>query len=153
MERTEVQFEIRLADNDLADDIESWLQEHDASGVARLEQRGLFPLLPLVVAGVVAGTVIVQLVMHIRDKTRCQVLIDARSQKIHKEIDCRVRDGRLIVLTSDRFKVQISDGGKLLDMTEVVTAALSGGWEAVSKAAEALGAHVVADPLGPEEPK
>jgi hypothetical protein len=142
-----IAFDIRLGDEALADEIQRWLEDQEAEGIRRREEHGILPILPIVIGAVIAAGGLATLVMFIRAKTRCQVLIDARGKTIHKEIDCKIRDGRLIILTKDGEKVEVVEAPEILDLTEITKAALTAGAEAVKAAAEAAGAKVVASPL------
>jgi hypothetical protein len=133
-------IEIRLDDEQLARDMAQRLQEIGGQEVEVTEERGILPLLPIVVAAVVAGTGIAQLVFWIRDKTQCQLLIDARGEQIKNQLNCSVRDGRVIVVTKDDVKVEITDVPKNIDFTDIVKAALSAESESVKDAAEKAGA-------------
>jgi hypothetical protein len=138
----EVRFELRLGDADLADELEGWLAESGASSLKRREEYGILPVLPIVIGAVVALTAVANLVMWIRSRTGCQVLIDARAEKIRKEVDCSIRDGRIIVVARDDVKVEIIEAPDILDMNKVLSAAISSGGEAVKALAQQSGAQV-----------
>ena len=91
-------------------------------------------------------TALVQLLMWIRSKTMCQIVIDATGPSISKQIDCRVRDGRLIVLARENVRVEVKDLPLAVDLTEVVKAALGGDAASIQSAAEAVGGNVSVDP-------
>jgi hypothetical protein len=76
----------------------------------------------------------------------CQVLIDVRRKTIQK-IDCRIHDGRLIILTRDG-RVTITDPPPLFDLPQLIPAALRSGTDALVKVAEALGAKTTTDRCG-----
>ena len=138
-----VRSELRLADQDLAREAEAWLAEHDASNIRLREQLGVVPLLPLALLATVAIPTLAALFMWIRSKTGCQVIVDARGEKIVTDVDCRSRDGRVIVVTKDDTRVQLTDVPELFDMNKVITAALTGGADLVRDAAKLAGATVV----------
>jgi len=137
-----VQFELRLADDQLANELEQWLTEYGVDNLSRREEFGVLPLLPIVVGAFIGLAGLASLVMWIRSKTACQVLIDVRGKKIQKEIDCSIRDGRIILVTKGNVKVQLVEIPQLLDMEKVLTAAISANAEAVKSVAEAAGARV-----------
>ena len=137
-----VRFELRLDDDELAEEIEQWLATSDAAGMSRREEFGILPLLPIVIGALMGLSGLASLVMWIRSKTRCQVVIDARGETLQKEIDCRIRDGRIVVVTKDNVKVQLLEVPDVFDMQKVLTAALSAGAGAVKSVAEAAGATV-----------
>jgi hypothetical protein len=137
-----VRHELRLSDPELARDAEQWLVSHEAARVSRREQLGILPIAPIVLAATVALPLLSALVMWVRSKTRCQVIVDARGEKVVSDVDCRVRDGRVIVLTAGDTKVQLTDIPELFDMTKVVSAALLGDASAVKAAATDAGAKV-----------
>jgi hypothetical protein len=135
-------IELRLGDDHLADDIEAWLAEHGAIDVTRGTERGFLDVLPIFIAGLLALRELAALVVWIHDKTRCRVLIDARHERIYQEIDCRSRDGRVVVVTKDDEKVEIFDVPPMRDFTGIINAAVSLGADGVAKAAEAAGMSV-----------
>ena len=59
-----------------------------------------------------------------------------------QQLDCSIKDGRIILVTEGDTKVEIVDVPEVLDMSEVLAAALSSGAEAVRAAAERSGARV-----------
>jgi hypothetical protein len=136
---------IQLGDPDLAVQIEAWLTEHGARDVDSYEQHGILPILPFVVAGVIAVTAITSLVMWIRDKTQCQILIDATTQPVRKEVDCSVRDGRIIVVTGKGTKVHIENVPPAIDLTAIIKAAMGGKADDVAAAAKAAGGSARVD--------
>jgi hypothetical protein len=137
-----VAVEIGLSDEAMARDIEQWLKKSDASNVTVTEQRGILPLIPIVIAAVVGLAGLGSLVAYVLQKFGCQVTLDCRKEPVKKDIDCRIRDGRLIVITKDSMKVEVIEVPKVVDFTEVTKAALTGSADAVKKAAEAAGAKV-----------
>lgn len=90
----------------------------------------------------VAAGGLAALILWIRSKTGCQLLIHVRDDRIHKELDCRIRDGRVIVIARDGVRVDIIDTPPLLDFNGIVKAALSEGGDAVATAAQLAGATV-----------
>lgn len=110
----------------------------------RLEQAsaGFAPLLVIVVAAVLSVNALAELIMRWRDKHRCQQIIDTRGGKVQTKVDCSVKDGRIIIVSSSGEKVEIVDAPKGIDLSQILTAAISGGAEATKKAAKAVGATV-----------
>jgi hypothetical protein len=137
-----VRFELRLGDAELADELEQRLVDVGASAIHRREEYGLLPLLPIVLGAVVALSALSTLVMWIRAKTGCRSIIDVRGGTIAQQVDCKVRDGRIIVVTEGDTKVEIVDVPEVLNMSDVLSAALSSGAEAVKAVAERAGAQV-----------
>jgi hypothetical protein len=140
--RQPVRFELRLGDSQLADELERQLADVGASAIHRREEYGLLPLLPIVLGAVVALSGLSTLVMWIRAKTRCRSIIDVRGGTVSQQLDCSIKDGRIIVVTEGDTKVEIVDVPEVLDMSEVLAAALSSGAAAVREAAERSGARV-----------
>jgi hypothetical protein len=137
-----VRFELRLGDSGLADELERQLQEAGASAIHRREEYGLLPLLPIVLGAVVALSALSTLVMWIRAKTRCRSIIDVRGGTVAQQLDCSIKDGRIILVTEGDTRVEIVDVPEVLDMSEVLAAALSSGAGAVRAVAERSGARV-----------
>jgi hypothetical protein len=77
--------------------------------------------------------------MRWRKGHMCQEIIDAREKPLKREKDCSIRDGRIIVIASDKQKVEIHDVPDSFDLTKVIEAAIKSGGEAVKAAAEAAG--------------
>jgi hypothetical protein len=105
-------------------------------------QAGVAPLLAIVVAAVISVNALAELIIRWRDKHRCQQIIDTRGGKVQTKVDCSVKDGRIIVVSSSGEKVEIVDAPKGVDLSQVLSAAISGGADATKKAAQAAGATV-----------
>lgn len=145
MGSSKADIKIRVADEELASEIEGWLEEEaDSEAIRReAEPREAVALLPIVIAAVIGSSALAALVMKIRQKFGCQVLIDARGEEIDKQVDCSVRDGRVIVLAKDGVRVEIIEAPEIMDFTAIAEAAIGGAsGNAVQQAAEAAGAKV-----------
>lgn len=138
-------LEIEVSDPALAADIEAWLKKNDIEATPPPE--GILPVIPIVIAAVIGVAGLARLIFYIRDKTRCQVIIDARSDTVRHQVDCSIRDGKIVVLTKDGEKVDIQGAPEILDVTEIARAAVSGSADAVKKAADAVGAIVRTEPV------
>jgi len=105
----------------------------------------VFPIIPVVIAAVIGIHALCDLILRWRDKHQCRTLLDARKAKVKQEIDCRIKDGRIIVIAKDKTKVEIVDVPQAFDLTEVLKAGVTSTGEAVKAAAETAGA-VATDP-------
>jgi hypothetical protein len=142
---------IRLDDRQLADELAESLRLM-GSDVEMTEERGILPILPFVVAAVLGAAGMAQIWMFIRGKTQCQIIVDARGDSIKKEIDCRIKDGRIIVLTKDAERIEIVDAPPAIDFTGITQAVLTGGADSVVDAVEKAGAKVFRSKNGPSTP-
>jgi hypothetical protein len=134
-----LEFEIHLSEPELADGIAAWAAEHGETLVPS-EERGIVPLLPFVLAGLLAINSIASLIMWVRSKTTCRTIIDARDDELRTDIDCRIRDGRIIVIANDDTRVEVTDAPPMLDLTKVLASALGGTAASMVSVLETTGA-------------
>lgn len=148
MSEVQDQVRVRIAVDGPAEagEVERALESRGASQIETTRQgdeKGILPI--LIIVGAIAGvTAVADLIMRIRDKTRCQELIDARGNEIKVTKNCDFKDGRIIVVSADGQKVEIHDVPDGIDVTKIVEAALTSGADAVKAAAEAAGAKASA---------
>lgn len=138
----EVRFELRLDNPEMADELKGFLEEQGASDVVEERMLGILPGLGIVIVGVIAAAGIAQVANYVHRTWGCQQTIDARHNPVKQTIDCKVRNGTVVTI-SENGTVALTDVPDLIDITEVIKAALSTGKnvaEAVKKAAEDLGA-------------
>src|ERR1700737_1781863 len=103
---TDQQFrvDIEVSDQALASDIEAWLKKNDIQ--ATLPPEGILPVIPIVIAAVIGIAGLARLIFYIRDKTKCQVILDARSDPVSHQVNCDVRAGTIVVRTKDAKKAK-----------------------------------------------
>jgi hypothetical protein len=133
MAADEMTVEIRVADRAQATEIASALDEHGGHDVSLTEEQGIVDLLPYVVSALVALAGFAEVALTTRSRTRCQQIIDVRSKTVKSSVDCSIRDGRIIIIAPGG-KVTIHEPEKLVDINQVIAAALRSG----AKAAHAL---------------
>lgn len=131
-----------LVDDELADEVEQGLREQGGTDVERTtsEPTERFPFIPVAIAAVIAAGGFAGVIDAIRGRRRCRTMIDARGDDIETTYDCKMKDGRIIVVASDKTQVEIIDAPDAFNLTEVLKAAVSAGGDAVKGAAEAAGA-------------
>ena len=139
MDTIPVRFEFNS--DDIAEDTIDDLELAGAEIKSR-PRRGLIPIIPIVVGVVIALAGLATIVQRVINGRKCRMIIDARSSEIKTEVNCAIKDGRLIVITKDGEKVTVADAPPALDLTELVTAAIKGTAEEVRKIAGAAGAKV-----------
>jgi hypothetical protein len=136
-----IKVKVVVADSDEARAVERVLADSGASEIETSHEgeKGILPI--VIIVGAIAGvTALADLVMRLRDKTRCQEVIDARGAEVKITKNCDFKDGRIIVISADSQQVDIHDVPDGIDVTKIVEAALKSGAEAVKAAAEAVGA-------------
>jgi hypothetical protein len=134
---------IFFVEESLADEVEQGLLKEGASDIERRTgERGdrILPLIPIVIGATIGVTALANLVISIRGHSQCRTLIDARKDELEQRIDCRIKDGRIIIVANDGTQVQIIDAPDAFDLTEVLKAGVSSTGDAVKTAAEAAGA-------------
>lgn len=100
--------ELRLNDQDLADELEGVLKDQGVADVDTRTEEGILPLLlPIVVAAVIGIPALATLIEYIRGKHGCQQIIDARKEPIETQNDCNIRNGKIIIFTKDGDKVEV----------------------------------------------
>jgi hypothetical protein len=106
--------------------------------------RGVDPFVtPIIVTALVTVAAAAAIIDWVRRRTQCQIILDVRQAgTFSKTVDCRVRDGRIIVLAQDGTRVEIHDVPELFDFGAIVDAGLGGGGAAVATAALRGGASV-----------
>jgi hypothetical protein len=127
--------------SDMITDVGRELADLDAREVDVPAERptGLEPI-SLTIAAVIGIHAISELILRWKAKRGCQQIIDARQDEIKTEMNCKVKDGRIIVVSRSGEKVEIVEAPQGIDLTEVLKAAASGGAAEVKKAADAAGA-------------
>jgi hypothetical protein len=138
-------LEMKLNDRALARDFGTWLQTQPSIRDIRASApKGVDPFItPIVVTAIVSAGALASIVEWLRKRTQCQIVLDARQPaSITKTVDCRVRDGRIIVLASDGTRVQVVDVPELFDFNALIHASLTGGSDAIASAALEGGASV-----------
>lgn len=141
VDRIEVRFE--LGSEAVAGEIIDQLAAEGGT-VTKHPVKGIVPVIPLVVAGVIAAGGLAAVILYVRRSLGCRSIVDARGAAVTAKVDCSVRDGRIIVLSKDGEKVEVVEVPPAVDLAKVVEAAMKGGAGAVRKAAEAAGATVAA---------
>jgi hypothetical protein len=103
-----VEFHLGSGEDDppTADQIDGRLREQGATNVRRGTDHGFNELLPIFVGGYVTLHQFALLLLWIRSRTQCQVIVDARKKKIHSHKNCKVRDGSVIVLLKSDEQVR-----------------------------------------------
>jgi hypothetical protein len=141
-----LQVEIFVPDEELAKEFKDELTrqgvqavEHRKASPDEAEDR-FFPIVAVVIGAVIGVHALADLILRWRDKHHCRTLIDARKAKVKQELDCRIKDGRIIVIAKDNTKVEIIDVPEAFNLTEVLKAGVSSTGEAVKAAADAAGA-------------
>ena len=134
-----VAFRIGIADEALANEIEAWLETNGGSDLEVQDLHGLLPLIPIVIGGSIAAAAITSLIFYIRSKGECQQLFDFRSGEIKHHIDCRFKNGRIIVIADNNQQVEISDVPSAINFTEIAKTAITAGADAAKGAIEAMG--------------
>jgi hypothetical protein len=133
MAADEMAVEIRVADRAQAAEIVSALDEHGGHDVSLTEEQGIVDLLPYVISVLVALAGFAEVALAILSRTRCQQIIDVRSKTVKSSVNCSIRDGRIIIIAPGG-RVTIHEPEKLVDLSQVIAAALRSG----AKAAHAL---------------
>lgn len=142
--------EFRFADPAMADELEAHLAEQGVTDVERRTEEGVIPLLlPIVVGAALGGGALTGIILWIREKFGCLMVVDARGDgepKISQH--CEDRHGRVILIAADDAKIELQDVPPVFDFTAVAKAVIEGGAEAVKEAAESAGA--TAEVLAPD---
>jgi len=127
--------------SDMISEVERELADLDATEVDVPTQppTGFEPI-SITIAAVIGISAISELILRWKAKRGCQQIVDARQDQIKTEMNCKVKDGRIIVLTRSGEEVEIVEAPQGIDLTEVLKAAASGGAAEVKKAADAAGA-------------
>jgi nucleoside-triphosphatase len=135
-----VEFEVTLDDQVLADALAAEYTTAGALGVSVSSSRTLEMLPQLLITGSCGIAVILSALEWLRSKTRCQVVLDVRGGKVRKSVDCRVRDGRIMVIGEAGTSVDLHEVPPLLDLGSVIAAAMQSGTASTPpSAAVALG--------------
>jgi hypothetical protein len=145
-----------FVDESLADEVVQGLDREGASDVERHTHEGdqtrILPFIPIVIGATIGVHALAALIISWRDHHQCRTLIDARKDDLEQIIDCRIKDGRIIVVANDGTQVQIIDAPNAFDLTEVLKAGVSSTGDAVKAAAEAAGATVRGPEPAPADP-
>ena len=128
-----IPFEVVFREASLVPEATAELSAAGEMDIRLPEEKGFFPIVPVVIACVIGISGIAALIAWVVSKRRCQVILDARTEPIRKEIDCRIRDGRLIILTKDGERVEIVEVPPAIDFTEIAKAAVTGGASLVKR--------------------
>jgi hypothetical protein len=139
MDTIPVRFE--FADEVIAEEVADDLDLAGAEIKSR-PKRGLVPIVPIVIGVVIALAGLATIVQKIINGRKCRMIIDARTAEIKSQVDCAIKDGRLIIITKDGEKVSIVDAPPALDLTALVTAATKGTVNEIKKIAGDAGAKV-----------
>lgn len=134
-----VSFSIGLDDGEVADDLQNWLTENGATELSREMRKGILPIIPIVIGGSIAAAAIAQLVIRIRDNYECQQLFDFRSNGIKHVVDCRFKNGKILIIADKDQQVEITEAPDILDFTEIAKTAATAGADAAKAAVEAAG--------------
>lgn len=134
MAADEMTVEIRVADRAQATEIAAALEKHGGHDVSLTEEQGIVDLLPYVISALVTLGGLAEVALAARARTRCQQIIDVRSKTVKSSVDCSVRDGRIIIIASGG-RVTIHEPEKLVDLNQVITAALRSGAKAAHELA------------------
>jgi len=136
-------LEVLVHDRRVARNVARELNRLGAASVEFGQGRGVDPHLPLTIFATVSSVAVIgSLALSWVQRRGCQVILDVRGGKVRKEVDCRVRDGRLIIIAVDGISVQITDAPQLVDLTSIINAAITAGSDAVKALATASGARV-----------
>jgi hypothetical protein len=148
----EIKVEFVVPDSEGAREAEELLKGAGAGEVKTTGegQEGILPIL-IVVGAIAAVAAAADAIERWRKGNMCQQTIDARKEKLVVSKDCSFKNGRIIVISPDDLKVEIHDVPDGIDISKVLTAALSSGADAVKAAAEAAGAKA-GDPQPADPP-
>jgi hypothetical protein len=135
-----IHFGVRVGDEETAKELEEFLRDRGATDLTVREEQGFLPIaLPFVVVGIVAAAVLFDFFTRWRQTHACLLVIDARGDNVKSEVNCDDKNGRIIVITSDGTQAEIENVPPGVDLTELGKAAVSGAFDAVKAAADALG--------------
>jgi hypothetical protein len=135
-------FRIEIRDEEIAAEIREELGKLGAEDVHEVDQKGILPIIGIVIAGVIGLGGLASLAMWIRGKFGCQQIFDLTGSEPKKTIDCATRDGRIIILAKDGIKVEVIEVPEAFDLTAVLKAGVTAGGDAAKEAAKAAGATV-----------
>jgi hypothetical protein len=139
MDNMPVRFE--FTDEFVAEEVKDDLESAGAEITSR-PKRGLVPILPIVIGVVIAVAGLATIIQKIINGRKCRMIIDARTAEIKSQVDCAIKDGRLIIITKDGEKVSVVDAPPSLDLTALVTAATKGTVDEIKKIAGDAGAKI-----------
>lgn len=138
-----IKVSIQVSNSEEAREVEALLKEAGAAEVHTTGEgeQGILPII-IAVIGIAAGAALADAIRRWRESHMCQEIIDARDPKGDVVIkqNCDIKDGRIIVLTSDDQKVEIHEVPDGIDINKIVEAAIKSGADAVKAAADAVGA-------------
>ena len=120
---------------EMVDEISGALAEAGATDVDISQPKAGFDPITITVVAVLAVSAIGDLIMRIRAKRKCRQIIDARNGEVKTKLECAIKDGRIIVITSQGDKVEIVDVPDGVDLGKIIEAAKTGGAEMVKAAA------------------
>lgn len=116
--------EVRLSDQDLADEIAAWLRNADADDVAVARERGIIDPLSmdiLLTFVTVNLAIVARVVMWVRDKTMCRTVYDLRNNMKLISLDCSTRDGTILIIDANS-QLTIHEPDKLVDLDKLLAA-------------------------------
>jgi hypothetical protein len=137
----QIRISIEVDDSDEAREVEETLKAAGASDVETTGEgeEGILPI-AIIVGAIAAVAAIADAIERWRKNHMCQETIDARNNAVKISKDCSIKDGRIIVISSDNQKVEIHDVPDGFDIGKTVEAALKSGADAVKAVADAAGA-------------
>jgi hypothetical protein len=133
-----VMCEVRLGGRDLASEMAAWLTDEGATEVTLVRERGIVDLqtLEYVISALFGIAGLAQVALWVRDKTGCRTIYDVRHKRILTEVDCRIRDGKIVIFAKGG-KITIHDPDKLVDFDRVIQTAIKSGANVATKAISA----------------
>lgn len=136
----QVTVEVEADDAEEARRVEEDLERAGAQEIhSNAGEEGVLPIL-IIVGAIAAVTSAADVIERWRQGHQCQQLIDARGEKVEISKDCSIKNGKIIVVSSDDRRVEIHDVPSGLDIGKLLEAALSSGADAVKAVADSAGA-------------
>ncbi|MEV6067709.1 hypothetical protein AB0L82_14240 [Nocardia sp. NPDC052001] len=117
--------EVRAGDRDIAEELGQWLEKSGIEEVSVTRERGMIDLQALeylISATLVELSVLARLGFWIREKTHCRTVYDVRAKTVLTEMDCRIRDGKIVVITKKGATVY--EPGTPVDLNKILGDAL-----------------------------